>query len=55
MCAMELPSTGTKVLESMLIRAPPGTGRHGTYQHQEEDFLYMLEVWLDEVECHLLQ
>ena len=56
---MELLSTGTKMLESMLIRVPPGTGSDGTYQHQGEDFLYMLEgtleVWLDEVECHLLQ
>ena len=56
---MELLSTGTKMLESMLIRVPPGTGSDGTYTHQGEDFLYMLEgtleVWLDEVECHLLE
>lgn len=56
---MELLSTGTKMLESMLIRVPPGTGSDGTYQHQGEDFLYMLEgtleVWLDEIECHLLE
>jgi uncharacterized cupin superfamily protein len=53
-----LLSTGTKMLESMLIRVPPGTGSDGAYQHQGEDFLFMLEgsleVWLDEVECHLL-
>jgi len=56
---MELLSTGTKMLESMLIRVPPGTGSDGAYMHQGEDFLYMLEgtleVWLDEVECHLLE
>lgn len=56
---MELLSTGTKMLESMLIRVPPGAGSDGTYMHQGEDFLYMLEgtleVWLDEVECHVLQ
>jgi DNA-binding transcriptional MerR regulator/quercetin dioxygenase-like cupin family protein len=56
---MELLSTGTKMLESMLIRVPPGTGSDGTYMHQGEDFLYMLEgtleLWLDEVECHVLQ
>jgi len=56
---MELLSTGTKMLESMLIRVPPGTGSDGAYMHQGEDFLYMLEgsleVWLDEVECHILQ
>lgn len=27
---MELPSTGTEMLESMLIRVPPGAGSHGT-------------------------
>jgi len=56
---MELLSMGTKMLESMLIRVPPGTGSDGSYKHQGEDFLYMLEgvleVWLDEVECHLLE
>jgi transcriptional regulator with XRE-family HTH domain len=56
---MELLSTGTKMLESMLIRVPPGTGSDGTYMHQGEDFLYMLagslEIWLDEVECQVLQ
>ena len=56
---MELLSTGTKMLESMLIRVPPGTGSDGAYAHQGEDFLYILEgsleVWLDEVECHVLQ
>jgi len=56
---MELLSTGTKMLESMLIRVPPGTGSDGTYMHQGEDFIFMLEgtleIWLDEVECHVLQ
>lgn len=56
---MELLSTGTKMLESMLIRVPPGTGSDGAYTHQGEDFLYILkgtlEIWLDEVECHVLQ
>ena len=56
---MELLSTGTKMLESMLIRVPPGTGSDGTYMHQGEDFLYMLEgsleIWLDEVECNVLE
>jgi len=56
---MELLSNGTKMLESMLIRVPPGTGSDGAYMHQGEDFLFMLEgtleVWLDEMECHLLE
>jgi DNA-binding transcriptional MerR regulator/quercetin dioxygenase-like cupin family protein len=57
--SMELLSQGTKMLESMLIRVPPGTGSDGAYMHQGEDFLYMLEgtleVWLDEVECNVLE
>ena len=56
---MELLSTGTKMLESMLIRVPPGTGSDGTYTHEGEDFLYMLEgtmeIWLDEVERYVLE
>lgn len=56
---MELLSTGTKMLESMLMRVPPGTGSDGAYTHQGEDFIYMvkgvLEIWLDEVDCYVLQ
>jgi DNA-binding transcriptional MerR regulator/uncharacterized cupin superfamily protein len=56
---MELLSTGTRMLETMLIRVPPGTGSDGAYMHQGEDFLYMLEgtleIWLDEVECQVLE
>ena len=56
---MELLSTGTKMLESMLIRVPQGTGSDGAYTHQGEDFLYILqgtlEIWLDEVECQVLE
>ncbi len=56
---MELLSTGTQMLESMLIRVPQGTGSDGAYTHQGEDFLYILqgtlEIWLDEVERQVLQ
>ena len=55
---MELLSTGTKMLESMLFRVPPGSGSDGAYTHQGEDFIYMLEgtleIWLDEIECRIL-
>jgi DNA-binding transcriptional MerR regulator len=55
---MELLSTGTKMLESMLMRVKPGAGSDGAYTHQGEDFIYILqgtlEIWLDEVECHTL-
>ena len=56
---MELLSTGTKMLESMLMRVPPGSGSDGAYTHQGEDFIYIvqgsLEIWLDEVECQVLK
>jgi transcriptional regulator with XRE-family HTH domain len=55
---MELLSTGGKMLETMLMRVPPGTGSDGAYTHQGEDWIYMLkgalEIWLDEAECYVL-
>ncbi len=56
---MELLSTGTKMLQSMLFRVPPSSGSDGAYSHAGEEFIYMLqgtlEIWLDELECHVLQ
>jgi DNA-binding transcriptional MerR regulator/quercetin dioxygenase-like cupin family protein len=56
--SMELLATGTRMLESMLIRVPASAGSDGSYSHQGEDFIYMLkgtlEIWLDETECHVL-
>lgn len=55
---MELLSTGSKMLESMLFRVPPGAGSDGSYAHEGEEFIYMmsgqLEIWLDEIECHVI-
>ena len=55
---MELLSTGTKMLETMLMHVPPGTGSDGAYTHQGEDWIYVLkgelEIWLDEAECYVL-
>jgi len=55
---MELLSTGTKMLETMLMHVPPGTGSDGAYTHQGEDWIYLLkgelEIWLDETECYVL-
>jgi DNA-binding transcriptional MerR regulator/quercetin dioxygenase-like cupin family protein len=55
---MELLSTGTKMLETMMMHVPPGTGSDGTYTHQGEDWIHMLkgelEIWLDESECYVL-
>jgi DNA-binding transcriptional MerR regulator/quercetin dioxygenase-like cupin family protein len=56
---MEVLSIGTKMLECMLFRVPPGSGSDGAYSHQGEEFVYMLsgtiEFWLDETECHILR
>jgi DNA-binding transcriptional MerR regulator/quercetin dioxygenase-like cupin family protein len=56
---IELLSTGAQQLESMLFRVKPGAGSDGSYSHQGEEFIYMLEgtleLWLDELECHTLK
>jgi DNA-binding transcriptional MerR regulator len=56
--AMELLSTGTKMLECMLFRVPAKAGSDGSYSHVGEEFIYMLkgslEFWLDELEFHVL-
>lgn len=55
---MELLSTGTTMLESMLFHVAPGAGSDGAYSHQGEEFIYMLkgslELWLDELDCYVL-
>lgn len=56
---MELLASGTTMLQCMLFRVAPGAGSDGAYSHQGEEFIYMLdgslEVWLDEVDCHVLE
>jgi DNA-binding transcriptional MerR regulator/quercetin dioxygenase-like cupin family protein len=56
---MELLSFGAPMLQSMLFRVAPIAGSEGAYSHQGEEFIYMLsgtlEVWLDELECHVLR
>lgn len=56
---MELLASGTTMLQCMRFRVRPGSGSDGTYSHQGEEFIHMLEgaleVWLDEIECHVLQ
>ncbi len=55
----ELLSIGTKMLECMLVRVEPSAGSDGAYSHAGEEFIYVLkgglEIWLDELECHVLQ
>ena len=56
---IQLLSIGTKMLECMLFRVSPGAGSDGSYSHAGEEFIFMLkgtlEIWLDELECHVLQ
>ena len=56
---MELLASGTTMLQCMRFRVRPGSGSDGSYSHQGEEFIHMLEgsleVWLDEIECHVLQ
>lgn len=55
---MEMLSSGATMLQSMLFRVAPLSGSDGSYSHQGEEFLYMLdgqlEIWLDELECFVL-
>jgi quercetin dioxygenase-like cupin family protein len=55
---MEVLSIGTRLLQCMIFRVPPGSGSDGAYTHEGEEFVYMLsgsiEFWLDEIECHIL-
>lgn len=56
---MELLASGTTLLQCMMFRVAPGAGSDGAYAHEGEEFIYMLdgclEVWLDEIECHVLE
>jgi DNA-binding transcriptional MerR regulator/quercetin dioxygenase-like cupin family protein len=56
--AMELLSEGSRMLQSMLFRLPPGSGSDGAYSHAGEEFICMLkgslEIWLDELERNVL-
>ena len=56
---MELLSTGATMLESMLFRVAPRGGSDGAYSHPAKSSSTCsparLEVWLDELECYVLQ
>ena len=55
---IEQLSIGARQLESQIFRVPPGAGSDGSYSHQGEEFIYMmqgaLELWLDELHCYTL-
>ncbi len=56
---MELLSTGSRRLESMLFRAAPGSGSTGSYAHDGEELVYVIagsiEIWLDELEHFVVE
>ena len=49
---------GAKFLEPQLFTVAPGSGSGGSYTHEGEEFLYMLEgtleIWLDDNEHYRL-
>lgn len=55
---MDLLASGNQMMEPHLFRIAPGAGSGGSYSHEGEEFIYVLqgklEVWLDEVERYVL-
>lgn len=56
---MELLAFGKKVMEPHLFRIAPGANSGGSYSHEGEEFIYVLqgklEVWIDELESYTLE
>jgi len=56
---MELLACGKKVMEPHLFRIAPGANSGGSYSHEGEEFIYVLqgklEVWINEVEHYMLE
>src|SRR5262245_38001583 len=56
---MELLAFGVSQMEPHLFRIAPRATSGGTYQHEGEEFIYMLsgkfEIWLDELEHYVLR
>ena len=56
---MELLALGKNAMEPHLFRIAPGADSGGSYTHEGEEFIYVLqgkiEVWLDEIEHYLLE
>jgi len=55
---MDLLAAGNKMMEPHLFRIAAGAGSGGSYSHEGEEFIFVLqgklEVWLDEVERYVL-
>jgi DNA-binding transcriptional MerR regulator/quercetin dioxygenase-like cupin family protein len=56
---MELLAFGALQMEPHLFRTAPRATSGGAYQHEGEEFIYMMsgkfEIWLDELEHYVLQ
>lgn len=56
---MELLAFGNQAMEPHLFRIAPGAGSGGSYSHEGEEFIYVLqgtlEIWLDEMENYTLE
>lgn len=56
---MELLAFGARQMEPHLFRVAPKSGSGGSYQHEGEEFIYVLdgkfEIWLDETERYALE
>ena len=56
---MDLLASGNKMMEPHLFRIAPGAGSGGSYSHEGEEFIFVLqgklEVWLDEVERYVIE
>jgi DNA-binding transcriptional MerR regulator/mannose-6-phosphate isomerase-like protein (cupin superfamily) len=56
---MELLASNATLMEPHLMRIPPRTNSGGSYRHQGEELLYVLEgkieIWLDEIERYVLE
>jgi len=56
---MELLAFGNGMMEPHLFRIAPDAGSGGSYHHEGEEFIYVLqgrlEIWLDEIERYVLE
>jgi DNA-binding transcriptional MerR regulator/quercetin dioxygenase-like cupin family protein len=56
---MEELAAGDTLMDPGLFRIAPGASSGGSYHHEGEEFIYVLqgsiEVWLDEIERYILQ
>jgi len=56
---MELLALGNTKMEPHLFRVAPGATSGGSYDHEGEEFIFVLqgklEIWLDEVECYFMK